>query len=224
MTNPMEGTMRMSASNREPLRWSEVEGFFQEHGCVIVDAPELRWYRESWGALEKAGLTGAAESEAFGLDRTAPRLRAVCLLAMYLGIYQAAGEYSELGGYFSEHIPCSWYLDSLNVDIEDLWDAARRMGALETDAESYREDEDADDELLYELAMELVGVETDAIFSTLVDHYGGKTELFVSLWRSRSAPDEDEPVEDIVDTVHPGDGKLEVWAYVDEGMTGWRLS
>ena len=224
MTNRTEESEPAPPSGTEPLRWSEVEGFFREHGCVIVDAPELGWYRESWGALEKAGLTGAAESEEFGLDRTVPRLRVLCLLAMYLGIYQAAGEYSELGGYFSEHKPCSWYLDSLNVDIEGLWDSARRTGALETDAESYWEDEDADDEPLYELAMELVSVETNAIFSALVDHYGGKTELFVSLWRSRSASDEEEPVEDIVNSVHPGDGKLEVWAYVEEGMTGWRLS
>lgn len=224
MTNQTEESAPTRTSGTEPLRWSEVEGFFREHGCVVVDALELGWYRESWGALETAGLTGAAESEVLGFDRMAPRLRAVCLLAMYLGIYQVAGEHSELDGYFSEHEPCFWYLDSLKVDIEDIWTFARQAGVLETDAESYWEDEDSDDELLYELAMELVSVETDAIFVALIDHYGGKTELFVSLWRSRGASDEDGPVEDIVDTVHPGDGKLEVLAYVDGGMTGWRWS
>ena len=208
----------------EPLPWSQVEGFFREHGCVVVGEPELRWYRESWGAMEKAGLTGAVEFREFGLDRTVLGLRAVCLLAMYLGIYQAAGEYSELGGYFSEHEPCSWYLGSLKVDSEDIWTFARWAGVLETEAESYWEDEDADDELLYDLAAELVADETRAIFTALVDHYGGKTELFVSLWRTRSASDEDEPVENIVDSVHPGDGKLKVWAYVEEGMRGWWLS
>ncbi len=140
---------------------------------------------------------------------------------MYLGIYQAAGKFSELGGYFSEHAPFSWYLNSLNVDTKDLWEVARRMGTLKTDAESYPEDEDTDDESLYELAMELVEGETNAIFTTLVDHYGGKTELFVSLWRSRSTSDEIEPLDDIVNTVRFGDGKLEVHAYVEEGMTGW---
>ncbi len=213
--------MTTSASERESLRWVQVEGFFREHGCVIVDTPELGWYRESWGALEKAGLTGAAESEEVGFDRTVPRLRAVCLLAMYLGIYQAAGNFSELGGYFSEHVPLSRYLDSLNVDTEDLWELARRMGTLETVAESLDEDEDVDDERLYELAMELVEGETNAIFTTLVDHYGGETELFVSLWRSRNASDEKELLNDIVNTVRFGDGKLDVHAYVEEGMMGW---
>ena len=51
---------------------------------------------------------------------------------------------------------------------------------LETEAESYWEDEDVDDESLYELAAELVGNETDAIFVALVDHHGGRTE-FVGL-------------------------------------------
>lgn len=224
MTNRTEDTAPAPSCDNEPLPWSQVAGFFREHGCVVVGHPELRWYRESWGAMEKAGLTGAVEFKEFGLDRTVARLRALCLLAMYLGMYQAAGEYSELGGFFSDHLPCSWYLDSLNVDVEDIRNLASHSGVLETEAESDEEDEDAADELLYELAAELVGDETGAIFAALVDRYGGKTGLFVSLWRSRSPLDEDEPMEEIVNTVDFGDGKLEVWAYVEEGMTGWRLS
>ena len=208
----------------DPLPWSEVEGFFREHACVMVGEPELRWYRESWSAMEKAGLTRAVEYREFGVDRTVLGLRAVCLLAMYLGMYQAAGECSELGGYFSDHPPCSWYLDSLNVDIEDLWELTRMVGVLETKAESYWEDEDVDEEMLYELAAELTVNETDTIFAALVDHHGDKTGLFVFLWKSRKPSGEDEPVEDIVDIVRPGDGKLEVRAYVEEGMAGWWLS
>ena len=45
--------------------------------------------------------------------------------------------------------------------------------------------------------------------------------LLVSLWNSRKPSDEDEPLDDILNSVRPGDGKLEVWAYVEEGMTGW---
>ena len=206
----------------QPLQWSQVEGFFREHGCVVDDAPELGWYREAWSALEKAGLTDSAGSGKFELDRTAPKLRAVCLLAMYLGIYQAAGEDSELGGYFSEHEPCSWYLNSLKVDIEEIWTFARQAGMLETEAESYCEDEDVDDELLYELAAELIVSETPAILAALVEHYGGKIGLFISLWRSRNASDEGEPLDDIVNTFSLDDGKLKVWAYVAGGMTGWK--
>ena len=36
---------------------------------------------------------------------------------MYLGIYQFA-EGTDLEGYFSEHSPISWCLDSLNVKME----------------------------------------------------------------------------------------------------------
>ena len=223
MTSLMEESAPTQTSGTEPLSWYQVEEFFREHGCVIDGAPELRWYRESWGAMERAGLTGAGKFKEFQVDQTVVRLRVICLLAMYLGIYQVVGEHSELGGYFSDHLPCSWYLDSLNAKTKDLWELAHQMDVFETDVESYKEDNDTD-ELLYELAIEVVNGETDAIFEALVDHYGGKTELFVSIWRSRTASGDDEPLEDIVNTVRFGDGKLEVWAYVDEGMTAWWLS
>ena len=224
MTDGAGKIVRAPPYGIEPLQWSQLEGFFKEHGCVAVGDRELRWYRESWGALEKAGLAGAAELAEFGLDRTVLKLRALCLLAMYLGIYQVAGEHTELGGYFSGHAPCSWYLDSLHVDSEDIWELARQAGILETDAENYWEDEDVDDELLYELATELVENETHAIFEALVDRYGGRTELFAALWNSRKPSDESEPSEGILDSVNPGDGKREVRSYVENGMTEWRLT
>lgn len=209
---------------RNRLQWSQVEPFFREHGCVVAGGPELGWYRESWGALEKANLTGGIEFAEFGLDRTVPRLRALCLVAMYLGIYRAAGEDSDLGGYFSEHAPCAEYLDSLDVGVDDLWEFVRLACNLETGAESCEEDEDVEDELLYELAVELVEGETDAIFAALVDHYRGKVGLFAALWNSRTPREESEPAEKILDSARPGDGRREVMAYVENGMTGWRLT
>lgn len=211
-----------SSSGINSLQWGQVEGFFRIHGCVIVGAPELLWYRESWGAMEKAGLINAAEFKNSELNHTMSKLRTVCLLAMYLGIYQAAGEFSELGGYFLEHPHCSSYLDSLNVDINDIWTFTRHVGWLETDTENYWEDEETDDDLLYELAAELITDETSAIFSALLKHYGNETKLFVSLWESRMLADEAEPLENILNSGYFGDGKLEVWTYVDEGMSGWR--
>ena len=222
MTGETEKAVSAPAFGTDLLQWSQVESFFKEHGCVIVGDPELLWYRESWCAMEKASLTCASVCQEFEPDWTVPRLRAICLLAMYLGIYQAAGEFSELGGFFSDHPSCSWYLNSLNVNMEGIWTLARQAGVLETGAESYREDSDADDELLDELAMELVSDETDAIFEALVDYYGGKVELFASLWKSRTLSNEDESLEEIVNAFSFGDGKLEVWMYVEEGMKDWR--
>ena len=213
----MQRSRRMERNRSNGLSLSPFSGNTVASSPVIPSSGGIG----SRDALEKAGLTSAAEFGEFGLDGTVPRLRALCLLAMYLGIYQAAGEDSEMGGDFSDHRPCSWYLDSLNVDIEDIWELVRQAAMLETEAESYWEDEDVDDESLCELAAELVGNETDAIFVALVDHHGGRTELFVSLWNSRKPSDEDEPLDDILNSVRPGDGKLEVWAYVEEGMTGW---
>ena len=86
----------------EMLEWFQVEKLFEESGCVVSGKPEIRWYQESWGALKRAGLANTTEFEELELAQTVLRLRAPCLLAMYLGIYQVA-EDSELGGYFSEH-------------------------------------------------------------------------------------------------------------------------
>ena len=203
--------------------WSRIEPFFREHGCVVAGDPELGWYREAWGALEKVGLTQAEEFAEFGLDGTVIGLRALCLLAMYLGIYQVAGERSELGGCFSAHAPCSRYLESLGVGVDEL----RGFGMLpedpQTGVEIGPEDKDIDDGPLSELVVELVESECDAIFVALLDHYGDMAELFAALWNSRKPASESETSEAILDAASPGDGRREVMSYVESGMKGWRL-
>ena len=171
----------------EMLEWFQVESFFKEHGCVVLDCPEVRWYQESWGALKRAGLASNTEFDDDELAGAALKLRAICLLAMYLGIYQAAGQYSEWGGDFCSHEFFESYLEALNVGMEDIWLLGCRKGMLETSYDSYEEDEEADDEQLCDIAMQLVREDNDAIFSAIRDHYGGNTELFVSLWNSRFA-------------------------------------
>ena len=203
------------------LGWDQVRQFFADHGCVVTGHPESRWYRDAWEALDKAGLTNTTEFQDFELAQTVLKLRALCLLAMYLGVYQAAGPHSELGGYFSEHPDVSWYLDSLDVQMKDIWELTRTSGVLEPSASSYCEDEEADDEQLREIAIDLVREENRAIFNALVEHYGGNVELFLSLWNSRMAPDDAEPFETVVDSMRPQDGTAEIWAYVEEEMKDW---
>ena len=207
-----------------PLAWDQVRPFFEEHGCVLVGRPEIRWYREAWEALDKAGLTSTTEYQQFELAQTTLRLRAICLLAMYLGMYQAAGPHSELGGHFDDHQDISWYLDSLDVQMEDVWKLACASGFLEPDATTYWDDEETDDGQLGEIAMDLARDESRPIFDALVEHHDGNIALFVSLWNSRVPPEYAEPVESVVDSGHFGDGKPEVWAYVEERMQGWRWS
>ena len=93
---------------------------------------------------------------------------------------------------------------------------------LETDCQSYLEDEEVDDEQLHEIAMDLVSYENGAIYGALTEHYGGKMRLFVSIWNSRVPLDEIEPLQNVVESTSLGDGKLEVWSYVGDGMTDWR--
>ena len=206
------------------IEWNQVRRLFEEHGCVMIGHPEMRWYQESWEALEKAGLTSIAEFEQFELGQTVLKLRTLCLLAMYLGMYQAAGKFSELGGHFSEHPPSSWYLHTLNVTMEEIWELARLWGILETECSSYWEDEEVDDEYLREIAADLVSENNDSIFRVLEEHFGGNVGLFVSIWNSRLPLDQVEPPENVVNTGYQGDGKLEVWTYVEEGMTSWSWS
>ena len=203
------------------LGWDRVRQFFENHGCVVAGHPEIRWYRESWEALDTAGLASTTEFQQFELAQTVLKLRALCLLVMYLGMYQAAGTYSELGGYFSEHLDVFWYLDSLDVQRKDIWELAHASGMLQTEASSYCEDEETDEEQLRLIAMDFVSDENAAIFESLVEHYGGGVELFVSLWNSRMSPDNVEPFEAVVDSMRPQDGKVQVWTYVEERMVGW---
>jgi len=109
----------MEPEETDELDWDDVERFFDEYGCVMMNHPELRWYQESCGALMRSGLAGWTRFEDYAHAQTLLRLRAICLLAMYLGIYQRGSEYGpELGGCFFGH-PWIWdYLEAPKVDHE----------------------------------------------------------------------------------------------------------
>ena len=205
----------------DALRWDQVRQFFKEHGCVVAGHPEIGWYQESWEALGNAGLTSTTEFQEFKRAQTVLRLRAICLLAMYLGMYQAAGSFSELGGYFEDHPGVSWYLNSLDVQMEDIWDLAQMSGVNETDASSNCEDEECDEELLCEIAVDLASDENGIVFDALVEHYGGNEKLFASLWNSRVPPGDAEAFETVVNSVQSLDSKLKVLGYVEGRMEGW---
>ncbi len=68
------------------IEWFEIRDFFSEHGCVWMDQPEMRWYEESWGALRRAGL---ADEDTDDHGEVLVKLRAICLLKMYLVFVRA---------------------------------------------------------------------------------------------------------------------------------------
>ena len=107
------------------MDWGDVAGFFDEYGCVMMDHPELRWYQESWGALMRAGLAGRTRFDDYEHAQAHLKLRAICLLAMYVGIYQQVPYGPELGGCFFGHPGISEYLEALHLDDDTLWEMAR---------------------------------------------------------------------------------------------------
>ena len=192
------------------LEWTHIRPFFEEHGCVVSGRSEIRWYQVAWAAMQAAGLTCSGRLQDIEVDQTTVKLRALCILAMYLGGYQAAGEHSsKLGGYFSEHEPIAWYLDSLNVNMEDIWRLARREGVLDTESPNYWEDDNADIDHLCGIAMDLAVDQRNEIYRALVEHYGEREALFVSWWNSRLTLDEKNSWEDIFAMAEPDDGTLE---------------
>ncbi len=97
------------------VEWYEIQGFFKEYGWV--ERTEMRWYEESWGALMRSGLASTSKFEKFEHGQIIIKLRAVCLLAMYLGMYQQGGP---MEGYFDDHIGLSVYLEELEINKEAI--------------------------------------------------------------------------------------------------------
>ena len=229
----------------EELKWECVEHFFREYGCLMIGNPELRWYQESWGALMRAGLTVCTRFEDPIHGYEILKLRAVCLLVMYLGMYQQEPLGPMLGGSFSGHPWMSDYLWSLKVDDQALWEIACVEGFApdsfdsgspprDTDDE-VDEDEDEKSEVVREMVLALIEEENEPIHQALKAHYGGTPELFVSLWNSRLPLHEVDPTEDVINAA-PAHAELDdillspelgekasVYDYVETGMRGWTI-
>ena len=101
----------------EEVEWHEVKGFYDNHGCPTVSGSEMQWFERSWGALGATGLTRIEMVPDEECGRVAVKLRAVGLLAMYLGMYQRGGP---LEGYFNDHLGLSVYLEELGVEERDV--------------------------------------------------------------------------------------------------------
>ena len=196
------------------------------------------------GALMRSGLASWTRFEDYAHAQTLLRLRAICLLAMYLGIYQQVPDSApELGGHFFGHHGIWEYLEALRVDDESLWEIARIDGHVpDEDSGSVEEhddeetDEDERAEILRDVVPELIREENDAIYKALEAHYGGTNGLFSSLWSSRLPLHRVDPHEDVVSPRLPSNAGLDylltspesgemadVYDYVKGGMRNWEL-
>ena len=128
----------------EPVPWEDVERFFETWGCVMAEQPEIRWYQESWGAVMRAGSSHLDSDH----DEIVSKLQAICLLKMYLGIYQQPSLGSELDGFLSDGEPCSLseMIDSVGIDWHDLFDIIVAEGLFEVEStwEALRDMEEHD--------------------------------------------------------------------------------
>lgn len=153
----------------ESHEWLEVKELFTEHGCPVLDKPEIKWYQESWCALKHAHLLSADEFEDEELNEVVVKLRAVCLLVMYLGIYQVAG-HTMLGGFFDAHV-LSWYLSSLEIETTVLRQIGLHGGVIEASTQAGIDDTYADVALLEEVASVFVEEQNTSIYVALKEHY-----------------------------------------------------
>lgn len=147
------------------------------------------------------------------------RLRAIALLVMYLGIYQAASS-TDLDGYFSEHPGILAYVDSVGTDFDVLVDLARAEGYLE-DPSGGDDPCDEESRAAEEFARDAIAGACRSIHSALESHFGGDVGLFAAVWNSTFAPAERESLDIAVNSTTFGDGKVEVWDYVSGGMCAW---
>ena len=100
------------------LEWYDVKDFFRSHGCPTLGGTEMRWYEESWGAIMRSGLASTSKYEKDEHGEIIIKLRAICLLAMYLGMYQQGGH---MEGYFNDHPwGLSGYLEELGIDKKTI--------------------------------------------------------------------------------------------------------
>ena len=216
------------------MEWYEIQGFFEKNGWV--EGTEMRWYEESWGALRRSGLAGTSKFETFEHAQIIIHLRALCLLAMYLGMYQQLGEF--------EHPGLSSYLEELKIDkkttMEILIMEKRAVSRIEeipnpevadvraivgkdyldeVDDLLHYNAEDPDNarfgeladlvewEMIEEAVFDLIREENAEIYTVLEKHYGGKNLLFVSIWNSRLPLHESEPAIDILNDITIGDNE-----------------
>lgn len=190
--------------------------------------PELDWYQEAWTGLGHAGLLKTNEYPDPALAEAMLRLRAVGLVVMYLGFYQAAHD-SDLNGFFDdEHPPpLADYLSEAGIDAELLVGPARNEGYLDfidNDGNALP-DEEVSGQLEYdaaeEFARDAIAECCKATHGALEQRFGSDIELFVAIWNSRFAPEAQLPSDEVVNSVDWGDGKVEVWEYVRNGMSSW---
>jgi hypothetical protein len=152
------------------LTWSELEHVAEEAFRVWTTGGDLAWARYAWDVLTRAGLANFRTEQ----DRCKVAIRFLALAGFYLEFCETA---------FEERIEPDYtgWAPELNV-------SPFRIGQLFSSAEV-----EEDDELAVESALEhLVDEARAEVVGALVRGFGGRSGLFVAMWRTAAAEEDDE--------------------------------
>jgi hypothetical protein len=161
----------MSATQK--VKWDEIETAAAKMFNVWIDGAELKWAREAWKHLAKAGLTEATTI----LEITATKLRLVTLARIY----------QEFCGFaWEENQEMPWdYLAELAKDLE-IDPVALGILAGQADPNDF-EDLTENDYLLGAALETVTDSQRQEIFESLQTAYGDDFRLYSRLWHTRSA-------------------------------------
>lgn len=157
----------MSAIDK--IKWDEVENAAAKMFNVWIDGTELKWAKEAWNHLAKAGLTEATTI----LEITATKLRLVTLARIYQ-------EFSGFAWDENPETPLDYLAEDLEIDPVALGTLAGR--ADPNDFEDLTEDE----YLLGAALQTVTDSQRQEIFECLRTAYGDELRLYSRLWHTRS--------------------------------------
>ena len=157
-------------SGTQKVKWDEIETAAAKMFNVWIDGAEVKWAKEAWKHLAKAGLTEATTI----LEITATKLRLVTLARIY----------QEFSGFAWDENP-EPPLDYLAEDLE-IDPVALGILAGKADPNDF-EDLTEDDYLLGAALQTVTDSQRQEIFECLRTAYGDDFRLYSRLWHTRSA-------------------------------------
>jgi len=149
---------------KQRVSWHEIEEAAKTMFSVWVEQPELQWGKKAWKILEEAGLSGYADE----LERHSVLFRFMALGGIYRDFCCMAWEEC------TEKEYCEW-AEYLDLDSFITCQAYVKIPGWDPD-----DDLDQNDALHY-----LVEDRRSEVVSALLNGFGGVSELYASLWKSR---------------------------------------
>ena len=139
---------------------------------IWVDHPELKWAKQSWNLIVRAGLANFSNE----IERCRAALRFLAMCGLYHDFCEVAWEETSYPEY------AEW-AEKLEIGIF-------RVDQLIGPDSAWLNSDDEKEELFSEGVKSLADEARQKVFNVLCKGYGNKSRLFLSLWKSKqSTPD-----------------------------------